>query len=80
MPELIYDNDGLQIRQHGSKFYLRYDAGAHWVAIREDEISKDEATQVMTGSAEATNVLFGLQKRLTLSGINPHVSNLPSDK
>jgi hypothetical protein len=58
MRELIYDNDGVAVLEDGSKYYVRYDAGAHQVAIREDETSEDEAKQVMSGTAEATRVLF----------------------
>ena len=75
MRELIYDNDGVAVLKDGSKYYVRYDAGAHQVAIREDEISEDEAKQVMSGTAEATRVLFALQKRLTLAGVDPYASN-----
>lgn len=75
MRELIYDDGGVAVLKDGSKYYVRYDAGAHQVAIREDEISEDEAKQVMAGEAEATQVLFAVQRRLTLAGVNPYVSN-----
>ena len=51
MRELIYDNEGVVVLKDGSKYYVRYDAGAHQVAMREDENSEDEAKKVMLGSA-----------------------------
>lgn len=44
--------------------------------MREDEISEDEAKRVLASPAEATKVLFELQKRLTQAGIDPYVSNI----
>ncbi|MFZ5862843.1 MAG: hypothetical protein ACOYXR_08395 [Nitrospirota bacterium] len=76
MREKIYDDRNLVIFKDGSKFYIRYDAGSHQIAIREDEISDKEALQIVKSPEEATRVLFALQKRLTLSGINPYVSNV----
>ena len=75
MRELTYDDDGVAVLKDGSKYYVRYDAGAHQIAIREDEISEGEAKQVMAGTAEATQVLFAIQRRLTAAGIDPYVSN-----
>ena len=76
MRDVIYDNDGVAVLKDGAKYYVRYDAGAHQIAIREDAISEDEAKQVMAGTAEATRVLLALQRRLELAGVNPYVSNL----
>ena len=75
MRELIYDDDGVAVLKEGSTYYVRYDAGAHQIAIREDEISEDEAEQVMTGAAEAAQVLFTVQRRLTEASVDPYVSN-----
>jgi hypothetical protein len=72
----IYDDGDLRIFKRNSRFYLRYDAGAHQVAIREDEISEDDAKQVMRSEADATKVLFALQKRLKKSGVKPYESNV----
>lgn len=76
MREIVHEDGDLVIIKDGAKFFIRYDAGSHQVAIREDEISEQEALQVKKGEAEATQVLFALQKRLTLSGVNPYVSNV----
>jgi hypothetical protein len=60
----------------GGKFYVKYDAGAHQIAMREDEISEKDARRIMTGPTEANKVLFELQKRLMQNGIDPYVSNI----
>ncbi|MDA8327586.1 MAG: hypothetical protein M0Z83_01285 [Betaproteobacteria bacterium] len=76
MRKLIYDDDGVAVFKIGSKYYIRYDAGTHQIVIREDEISEDEAKQVMAGTAKATQVLFAVQRRLTAMGVDPFVSNV----
>ncbi|WP_423199804.1 MULTISPECIES: hypothetical protein [unclassified Cupriavidus] len=76
MSEIIFDGDGLMVSKDGAKYYVKYDAGAHQVAMREDEISEKEARRIMSGSAEATKVLFELQRRLAVAGIDPYSSNV----
>lgn len=76
MQEKMYDDGDLIILKRGSHFFLRYDAGAHQVAIREDEISEEEANLVMKSEEDATKVLFALQERLEKLGIKPYKSNI----
>ena len=76
MREKIFDEDNLQVLSDGDDFYVRYDAGAHQPAIREDRISEKEANQIMSSSKEATKVLFALQKRLKEANIDPYKSNI----
>jgi len=76
MSQVIFDADGLVVSKVGAKFYVKYDAGAHQIALREDEITEEEARRVMAGPAEATKVLFELQDRLSRAGIDPYVSNV----
>ncbi len=80
MQKKIYDEDNLIIWKRGSHYILRYDAGAHQVSIREDEISKEEADLIMKSKNDATNVLFALQERLENSGIKPYKSNVEEDR
>jgi hypothetical protein len=72
----IYDQHGIEIFQEDSRFFVRYDAGAHMVVPRLDEISKDEAGLAMTGPAAAERVLLSLQKRLQAAGIDPYKTNV----
>jgi hypothetical protein len=72
----IYDQHGTEIFQEGSRFFVRYDAGAHMVVPRLDEISKDEAVLAMTGPAAAERVMRSLQKRLQAAGIDPYITNV----
>lgn len=66
----------LQIFKRDDRFFVRYDAGAHQIAMREDEISEAEVGQAMLGREEALQMLFNLECRLVKSGENPYVSNL----
>jgi hypothetical protein len=76
MNKKIFDDGDLIIWKRDSRFYLRYDAGAHQVAIREDEISEEEVKLVMQSETDATKVLFALQERLEATGIKPYESNV----
>ncbi|MEA1649431.1 hypothetical protein UAJ10_10415 [Nitrospirillum sp. BR 11164] len=75
MRKIIYDDGAMAIINDDGKFYIRYDVGTHQIKIREDEISEDEANLAMVGTAEATRVLFAVQRRLQLAGVDPYVSN-----
>ena len=76
MSEVIFDADGLVLSKVGPKFYVTYDAGAHQLAMRQDEVSQEDAMRIMASSVEATKVLFELQKRLTEAGVDPYASNI----
>ena len=76
MGNIIFDDDGVQVLKDGARFYVKYDAGAHQVVMREDEISEKDAKRIMVGPNEATKVLFELQSRLIQAGIDPYVSNI----
>lgn len=72
----IYDNYGIEIFEEAGRFFIRYDAGAHVVCIRLDEISKEEADEAMQGPREAYRVLLSLQVHLKSEGIDPHKTNI----
>lgn len=72
----IYDQHGIEIFQEDSPFFVRYDAGAHMVVPRLDEISIEEADPAMIGPAAAEQVLLSLQKRLQVAGIDPYKTNI----
>lgn len=76
MEKKLYDDGFLVIFERDSILFIRYDAGSHQIAMREDEISEAEASLVMQGEKEATKVLFALQERLTKAGIDPYESNI----
>ena len=76
MREKLFKFNDLEIWMEGEKFYALYDAGAHQVVMRKDEITAEEAKLACSGDKEATKMLFALQERLTRAGINPYVSNL----
>lgn len=72
----IFNDGGLMVFDRAGVFFLRYDAGAHQVAIREDEITLEDFKRVMSGEQEATKVLFELQERLEAASIKPYESNV----
>lgn len=72
----IFETIGLEIWKREGRYFIRYDAGGHQIAIREDGISEEEAGQAMMDEASATKVLFAVQSRLRRAGIDPHVANV----
>jgi len=72
----IYVDDNISIFEREGSFFIRYDAGAHQVEIREDQISEEEASIAAKSAAGANTVLFGLQSRLIKSGVDPYKSNI----
>jgi hypothetical protein len=76
MRRKIYDQHGIKIFKDDSRFFVAYDAGAHMVVPRLDEISQEEAYLAMTGSTAAERVLLSLQKRLQAAGVDPYRANV----
>jgi hypothetical protein len=76
MRKKIYDDDGIEIFKEANRFFIRYDAGAHAIVIRLDEISQEDAVLAMQGPGGATQVLFSLQQRLLAEGVDPYKTNL----
>ena len=72
----IYDQHGIEIFKEDCRFFVRYDAGAHMVTPRLDEISQEEAGVAMTGPTSAEQVLLSLQKRLQAAGVDPFKTNV----
>ena len=72
----IYDQHNIEIFQEGSRFFVRYDAGAHMVVPRLDEISKEEADLAMSGRLAVEQVLLSLQKRLQTAGLDTYKRNV----
>lgn len=75
MSELIYENLGLELIKRQNRYFVRYDAGAHLCAWREDELSESEAERLQLGEQEQYEVIIGLQKRIQASGKSPYVQN-----
>lgn len=76
--QVVYSRGDVELIQCGHRYFVRYDAGAHQVAIREDEISETEATRIQTGTDDMNEVLFAFQKKLLAQGVDPYVSNCPN--
>lgn len=75
--EVVFEGYAVAVLRAGDAWFIRYDAGAHQVAMREDAISREEAERAMTGPQDAMEVLFALQRRLIAAGIDPYLANVP---
>ncbi|WLG46440.1 hypothetical protein [Pseudomonas sp. FP1740] len=75
MDKKLFQFSDMEIWARGDRFFVRYDAGSHQIAMREDEISELEALEASQSTEAAMKMLFALQKRLIKAGINPYVSN-----
>ena len=67
---------GHQVWRRGRRYFVRYDAGAHFSVWREDEISEAEAAQAALGAVHFGNMILALQHRLKADGQDPWVSNV----
>lgn len=61
---LDLDSDGLEVIRRGGRYFVRYDAGAHQIAWREDEISEPDAMSIGTATGGENDVIVRLQRRL----------------
>lgn len=76
MDRKIFQFSDVEIWARGDRFFVRYDAGAHQVAMREDEISEQEAKNASVSADAAMKMLFILQRRLIDAGVDPYISNI----
>jgi hypothetical protein len=58
--------DGIEILLRDGRYFVRYDAGAHQVAWRQDQVTEQEAKKIQSGSRGVSEVLSDLQHRLGL--------------
>lgn len=78
---LIFEGNGVKLIERSGVLYLRYDAGAHQVEIREEVVSGVEAEKVKSGEPRLINqVLMRIQTELINANIDPYRSNLDSGK
>jgi hypothetical protein len=63
---LELDKGNLEVVRRGDRYFVRYDAGAHQMAWREDEINEQDAMTVGSGEAGEYDVIVRLQTRLGL--------------
>jgi hypothetical protein len=75
---LVYgslSSEGMEVVSRGGRFFVRYDAGAHQIAWREDELSADEFDRLRSSKTGEYDVIIALQRRLHLSGEDPNRQN-----
>ena len=73
--QTLFEFNGLEVCEDGGRYYVIYDAGAHQVVLRKDEITKQEAELAMSGRNGLLTMIWALQKRLSEHGLDPYVSN-----
>lgn len=78
MATVIYgdlQSGALEVVLREGRYFLRYDAGAHQMAWREDELTEEEFQRLRKSRAEAYQVIIGLQCRLAADGFDPYKQN-----
>ena len=68
-------SQGLEVVHRDGRYFVRYDAGAHQVAWREDELTAEEFRRLRLGQQEEHAVLLGVQQRISAGGGNPYREN-----
>ena len=74
----VYGNlndEGLEVIERDGRLFVRYDAGSHQIAWREDEISEAEFVRLRASRPGEYAVIAELQRRLSAVGADPHCSN-----
>jgi hypothetical protein len=70
-----FDEGGIEVIERKNKLYVHYDAGAHQIVFRKDEITLSEFDQIELNVESQQEVMFAIQARLDESGINPYIQN-----
>ena len=66
---------GLEVIRRDGRYFVRYDAGTHQVAWREDELTEEEFGRLRLGQQDEHAVLLGVQQRALANGGNPYRQN-----
>ena len=66
---------GLEVVVRDGRYFVRYDAGAHAVAWREDELTEQEFAAVKLGGEAEHKAILSMQRRLESAGIEPYRQN-----
>ena len=73
----IFKYIAFEIWKEEGKYFALYDAGAHQVFMRKDEISEEEAKLASRGGSQnVMKILWKIQKLLIENGENPYISNI----
>lgn len=78
MEQIVYGSlrdEGMEVIRRDDRYFVRYDAGAHMTAWREDEISVQELARLKMGRNEEYRVLLEIQNRVQPAGGNPYSQN-----
>lgn len=69
------NDEGLEVVERLGRLYVRYDAGAHQSAWREDEITCEDFVRIRSGRDGEYRTLIDLQRRITVLGDDPYRQN-----
>ena len=78
MEKIVYGNisaQGIEVVLREERYFVRYDAGDHVVAWREDEITAQEFSLLSKDKAGEREAIFQVQRRLEQAGIDPYKQN-----
>ncbi len=78
MENIVYGNintHGIEVVRREGRYFVRYDAGAHAIAWREDEITFSEFELLSAGDNVEQQAMFQIQRRLEQAGVNPYIQN-----
>lgn len=78
MEETVFGDlaaQGLEVVRRDGRYFVRYDAGAHQVAWREDELTGEEFERLRLSRQDEYAVLLGVQRRVSASGGDPYRQN-----
>jgi hypothetical protein len=75
MDNVVYKSQGIEVVVRDGRYFVRYDAGAHQVVWREDELTESELESIKLGGSMQMQAMFHLQRRLEQCGINPYLQN-----
>lgn len=82
METVVYGNlrtDGLEVVARDGRYFVRYDAGAHAIAWREDELIQSEYESIVRGGEPQQRAMFALQRRVEATGTDPYRQNWVPD-
>jgi hypothetical protein len=78
MESLVYGNlksEGIEVVARDGRYFVRYDAGAHQIVWREDELTESELASIKLGGSAQREAMFHMQRRLERSGVNAYSQN-----
>lgn len=61
--KVLFDGEGIELRENDDRFFLRYDAGELVGQMRDLEITAEEADRVLKNPGEAYGIIIEYQNK-----------------